>query len=38
MSKRLDLTTKEQEGTSHQGTLVIAGMDVINTAGIGYGQ
>jgi hypothetical protein len=37
MSKRLDLAIKEQEGTSHQATLVIGGINVINT-GIGYGQ
>ena len=37
MSKRLDLVIKDQEGTSHQATPVIGGIDVINT-GIGYGQ
>ena len=37
MSKRLDLVIKDQEGTSHQATPVIGGINVINT-GIGYGQ
>jgi hypothetical protein len=39
LSKRLDLAIKEQEGTSHQATLVIGGINVIviNT-GMGYGQ
>jgi hypothetical protein len=37
MSKGLDLITKEQGGTSHQATLVIGGINFINT-GTGYGQ
>jgi hypothetical protein len=37
MSKRLDLVIKEQEGTSHQATLVIGGINFVNT-GTGYGQ
>jgi hypothetical protein len=31
MSKRLDLHSKEQESTSHQATLLIGGIDLINT-------
>jgi hypothetical protein len=39
MSKRLDLVIKEQEGTSHQATLVIGGITFINTGTrYGYGQ
>jgi hypothetical protein len=37
MSKRLDLIIKDQEGTSHQATHVIGGINVINT-GTGQGQ
>jgi hypothetical protein len=37
MSKGLDLVIEEKEGTSHQATLVIGGIQVINT-GIRYGQ
>jgi hypothetical protein len=31
MSKRLDLAINEQEGAIHQATLVIGGINVINT-------